>query len=168
MPPPPTFSLPLPYRLFFLSIEPISTIIGAYYAHYRPVEYLQLTHLPSSPNNTDALATSTTVVLSQLANLYLLFAINEALVLRSTSDLRVWRTLLFGLLLADIGHLYSVKELGWGVYVRLFLCFFSNLILPFEMITFLFIDYVGSSILNLLIHFKTNLFISIVGSQIVE
>jgi hypothetical protein len=117
MPAPPTFSLPLPYRLFFLSIEPLSTIIGAYYAHFRPLEYLQLTHLASTTTPTPL---STTVVLSQLANLYLLFAINEALVLRCTSDLKVWRTLLFGLLLADLGHLYSVKELGTSVYVCVF------------------------------------------------
>ena len=56
------------------------------------------------------------MVLAQLANLYFLFAINEALVLRSTSDLRVWKTLLFGLLIADVGHLYSVWGLGTGVY----------------------------------------------------
>jgi hypothetical protein len=55
-------------------------------------------------------------VLSQLANLYLLFAINEALVLRCTSDLKVWRTVLFGLLVADLGHLYSVKDLGIEIY----------------------------------------------------
>lgn len=58
----------------------------------------------------------TSIVLSQLANLYLLFALNEALVLRSTGDLRVWRTVLLGLLIADFGHLYSVSGLGSWVY----------------------------------------------------
>ena len=48
--------------------------------------------------------------------MYLLFAINEALVLRSTSDLRVWRTVLLGLLIADLGHLYSVRALGMDIY----------------------------------------------------
>jgi len=48
--------------------------------------------------------------------LYLLFAINEAIVLRSTSDVRVWKAVLFGLLLADFGHLYSVKGLGTEIY----------------------------------------------------
>lgn len=115
MAPPPPFSLPLPYRLFFLTVEPISTIVGAYYAHFQPLQYLQLTHFVSSP--TTLIPKSTTIVLSQLANLYLLFAINEALVLRCTSDLKVWRTLLFGLLIADLGHLYSVRELGGDVYV---------------------------------------------------
>lgn len=106
-------SLPLAYRLFFLVIEPIATLVGAYYAFYRPEEYLQLTHaetaLPVTPLGTK-------VALSQLANLYLAFALNEAIVLRSTSDLRVWKALLFGLLVADFGHLYTVRALGIRVY----------------------------------------------------
>jgi hypothetical protein len=110
------FTLPYAYSLFFLTIEPISALIGAYYAHFRPLEYLQLTNLPSSPSTLSTIPLSTTIVLSQLANLYFLFALNEALVLRSTGDLRVWKTVLFGLLIADFGHLYSVKGLGSSIY----------------------------------------------------
>lgn len=36
--------------------------------------------------------------------------------LRSTKDVKVWKTLLFGLLVADFGHLYSVHELGQHKY----------------------------------------------------
>lgn len=36
--------------------------------------------------------------------------------LRSTSDVRVWKTVLFGLLVADVGHLYSVIGLGPEIY----------------------------------------------------
>ena len=57
-------------------------------------------------------------MLTQLANLYLLLCINEALVLRATTDLRVWKTFLFGLLVADLGHLYSVHPVGSWVYWR--------------------------------------------------
>jgi hypothetical protein len=105
-------SPPLPYRLFFLYLEPISTILGAYYAHVQPSTYLQLTHSASALGEDAALPLSTNVVLSQLANLYFLFALNEGLVLRATRDIRVWRALLFGLLVADFGHLYSVYPLG--------------------------------------------------------
>ncbi|KAG4027521.1 hypothetical protein MFRU_029g00450 [Monilinia fructicola] len=112
---PPEFRLPMAYSWFFLIIEPISALVGAYYAFFRPQTYLQLTDASSTPSATD-LPLSTNITLTQLANLYFLFAINEALVLRSTSDLRVWKTLLFALLLADFGHLYSVKGLGWGIY----------------------------------------------------
>jgi len=104
------------YRLFFLYVEPLSTIIGAFYAHLLPRTYLELTHSASAPR--EALPISTTVVLTQLANLYLLFALNEGLVLRATNNLRVWRTLLFGLLIADFGHLYSVYQLGHEAYWR--------------------------------------------------
>ncbi|KAG9772455.1 hypothetical protein KCU95_g15102, partial [Aureobasidium melanogenum] len=48
--------------------------------------------------------------------MYAVFALNEALVLRSTTNLRVWRVFLFGLLLADFGHIYSVKDVGLDVY----------------------------------------------------
>ncbi|KAL7960485.1 hypothetical protein V8C34DRAFT_312590 [Trichoderma compactum] len=58
----------------------------------------------------------TSAAMSQLANMYFFFAINEALVLRSTRDLRVWRAVLLVLLIADFGHLYSMKELGPGIY----------------------------------------------------
>ncbi|KAI1337895.1 hypothetical protein F5Y15DRAFT_137563 [Xylariaceae sp. FL0016] len=106
--------LPLPYRLFFLTIEPISALVGAFFAHFRQDEYLAMTHASSAPSSAIPLGTS--IVMSQLANLYLLFALNEALVLRSTGDIRVWKTVLFVLLLADFGHLYSVSGHGAWVY----------------------------------------------------
>ncbi|KUI56237.1 hypothetical protein VP1G_03651 [Cytospora mali] len=109
------FSLPLPYRIFFLLIEPISALVGAFYAHFRQREYLLLTHAASAPIFSP-MPTGTSIVLSQLANLYLLFALNEAIVLRFTSDLRVWKAMLFVLLLADLGHLWSLKELGFEIY----------------------------------------------------
>jgi hypothetical protein len=107
------YILPLPYRLFFLLIEPTAALVGAFYAHFRQDEYLRLTHAASAQH---PLPLGTSIVTSQLANLYLLFALNEALVLRSTGDVRVWKTVLFGLLVADFGHLYSVSSLGSRVY----------------------------------------------------
>lgn len=107
-------SVPRVYRFFFLYIEPISALTGAYYSFFQQHTYLELTHSISAPR--EAIPVSTEVVLAQLANLYLLFAINEAIVLRSSSDLGVWRAVLFCLLIADIGHLYSVKSVGWSIY----------------------------------------------------
>ncbi len=110
------FKLPLLYRAAFLLIEPVFALAGAVVAHFKPLDYLQLTHGASAPMTTASIPLSTNIVLSQLANLYLLFAFNEALILRSTSDLRVWRTVLLGMLIADFGHLYSVSALGPDVY----------------------------------------------------
>ncbi|KAL1843535.1 hypothetical protein VTJ49DRAFT_1128 [Mycothermus thermophilus] len=107
------FTLPLPYRLFFLLIEPIATFTGAYYAFLGQQTYLDLTHAASSPS---PIPLGTSIAMSQLANLYFAFALSEAVVLRSTSDLRVWRAVLFCLLVADFGHLYTVSPLGPQIY----------------------------------------------------
>lgn len=107
---------PTAYRLFFLYIEPVSALVGAFFAHFRQDDYLLLTHAASAPAP-GQIPIGTSIVLSQLANLYLLFTLNEALVLRSTSDLRVWKTVLFGLLVADLGHLWTVRQLGLDVYL---------------------------------------------------
>ena len=106
------------YRYFFLFIEPISALYGAYYASFQQHTYLHLTHAASAPE--DIIPTSTQIVLMQLSNLYFLFALNEALVLRVTSDRLVWRTVLFTLLIADIGHLWSISSLGPQIYWNIF------------------------------------------------
>ncbi|MCJ1465453.1 hypothetical protein MMC07_004071 [Pseudocyphellaria aurata] len=106
------------YRAFFLFIEPVSALVGAYYACFEQTAYLQLTHASSAPEAITPI--STRIILTQLSNLYAFFAINEALVLRSTTDLTVWRTVLVTLLLADIGHLCSVSPLGAQIYWNVF------------------------------------------------
>lgn len=108
-------SLPLYYRLFFLWIEPVATAVGAYYAQFLQREYMAMTY-SSTAAPVLGVSTGESIVLTQLANLYFCFALNEALVLRSTSDLRVWKIFLVGLLIADFGHLYSVKAAGLQVY----------------------------------------------------
>lgn len=110
------FNVPLIYRLFFLILEPISALAGAYFNHFRQSHYLELLDSASAPANAASLPLSTSVAMSQLANMYFFFAINEALVLRSTWDVRVWRTVLFVMLVADFGHLYSMKALGPRIY----------------------------------------------------
>jgi hypothetical protein len=107
--------IPFPYIAFFHWIEPVATLAGAFYAFVKPQTYLQLTQASSAPGIL-GLPTATEVALRQLGNLYFCFALNEALVLRATTDLRVWRTLLLGLLIADFGHLYSCLPLGLEVY----------------------------------------------------
>ena len=114
------FSLPLPYTLFFLLIEPLSALVGAFYAQCQQPTYLTLLSAPSADLHPAAqgVPVSTSVALSQLANMYLFFALNEALVLRATADIRVWRAVLLVLLVADFGHLYAMKGLGLSVFYR--------------------------------------------------
>lgn len=108
--------VPFPYILFFLWIEPVATLVGAFYAWVQPYTYLKLQHAASAPFSILGLPLGTNVVLRQLGNMYLAFAFNEAFVLRATDDLRVWRVLLLGLLIADFGHLYSCLPLGLTAY----------------------------------------------------
>lgn len=109
-----TTSIPWLYRLFFLYIEPVATAVGAYYAALDQQEYMVLT----IAEDRRPVTTRESIVLYQLANLYFVFALNEALVLRMTTDRRVWAVFLLGLLIADFGHLASVQAVGWDIYYR--------------------------------------------------
>ncbi|PNS20108.1 Tryprostatin B 6-hydroxylase [Sphaceloma murrayae] len=109
--------LPLIYRLFFLYIEPVATAVGAYYAQFDQTAYLSMT-VPSLTSNLLGPSKVESIVLTQLANMYFVFALNEALVLRATSSRQVWRTLLLSLLIADLGHVYSVHTMGLATYWR--------------------------------------------------
>jgi hypothetical protein len=108
--------IPTIYRLVFLYIEPLSTLLGAINAHFLQANYLHLTHAPSAPGAVVPISIS--IVLTQLANLYFFLALNSTLVLRATSDLKIWKLTMFGLLVADLGHLYSVRLVGSWVYWR--------------------------------------------------
>jgi hypothetical protein len=107
-----------PYKLFLLYIEPISALVGAFYAGIKPDEYLGLLTLDAKSTISASPPITTLISLYQLSNLYLLFALNEYLVLSSTSSLKTWRRLLFCLLVADFGHLATMAPLGMGVYWR--------------------------------------------------
>ncbi|CDO77223.1 hypothetical protein BN946_scf184747.g36 [Trametes cinnabarina] len=106
-------AIPWAYRLFFLYIEPISAVVGAFYAGLKPIDYL--TYLASSEAAITVSRnppTPTLMSLYQLSNLYLLFALNEHLVLSASTSVQTWRALLFCLLVADFGHLASMIPLA--------------------------------------------------------
>lgn len=103
--------IPSFYRLVFLYLEPVSILAGAVQAYFFQSAYLSLTHASSAPS---VVPVSTSIVLTQLANLYLGLALTEALVLRVTREYSVWRALIVVLLVADVGHLYSVLPLGFS------------------------------------------------------
>jgi hypothetical protein len=107
--------IPFAYQAFFLWIEPFFTLIGAFYAFFLPKTYLDMTRATPTAD-VSAPSVAALVALRQLGNLYLAFAINEAVVLRATNDRRVWQALLLGLLIADFGHLYSLYPLGLDIY----------------------------------------------------
>jgi hypothetical protein len=104
------------YTFFFLYLEPMSALIGAAAALF-PSVYLSFLDrsAPESSVKTISLVVSTAV--TQLANLYLFFALTEALVLRAARHhVPAWRALLTAMLIADFGHLLAAWRLGMWQY----------------------------------------------------
>ena len=78
------------------------------------------------------------VVLDQVAALYLLFAFNEAVVLRITSELKVWKAILAGIIICDIVHIYGtacalgsatfLDPLSWRFHDAFNICFLFGML----------------------------------------
>ncbi|KPI43964.1 uncharacterized protein AB675_6256 [Cyphellophora attinorum] len=109
-------AIPAYYKIFFLWIEPVVTLFGAVAAAFFGHDYLVMTHAETTPSKILGLPIATNIALRQLANLYLAFALNEFFVLRATNDLKVWKSVLAILLVADFGHLLANSQLGLGQY----------------------------------------------------
>lgn len=106
------------YRLMLLYVEPFMAFHGATMAARTPLLYLSV----MVPDADPALfyRPEMQVVLDQLAGTYLLFAFNQAVVLRAADGhLRVWRALLAGMLLCDLVHVAATARAmgGWAVMV---------------------------------------------------
>ncbi|KAL8878533.1 MAG: hypothetical protein Q9198_003676 [Flavoplaca austrocitrina] len=99
----------LPYRILFLYIEPLAAFFGTYTNLFQPEPYL----LSLSPN---AVYSSLTYpIYAQIAGHDLLFSWLQAVLLRSTSSVKIWKIVLFGMLMCDVLHLYgSYVVLGAG------------------------------------------------------
>jgi hypothetical protein len=111
-------SYPLIYNVCFLYIEPLSIFVGGFIAMFLPSTYLETVHATSTSafSGEHQNSPGTQVLLAQWANIYVLFALNEALVFWLTSSHGVWRTMLAVFLLVDFGHLCIV--FGFGSDVR--------------------------------------------------
>lgn len=94
--------IPLIYRIFFLYMEPVMAFNGAILCHWYPTIFL------NTMSATAKYAPSNQVIYDQLAATYVLFSFNQAVLLRTSKDLKVWKTVLVGILLCDFIHLYSM------------------------------------------------------------
>lgn len=84
---------------------------GAILCHFKPAQFL------NTMSPTAVYAPSNQVIYDQIAATLTLFAFNEAVVLRVTNDLRIWKTIMFGILVCDIIHLYaSYTALGAAIF----------------------------------------------------
>ena len=110
----PPIHIPWPYRVVFLYFEPFAALGGTFITLFRPVAYLQ----SLSPSATAATYSALDQpIYDQLAAHLLRFAWCQAVVLRVTTDVRVWKYVLFGMLLCDVLHLFaSYQILGAAVF----------------------------------------------------
>jgi hypothetical protein len=121
-PPPTTTHIPLPYCLFHLYIEPLVFVPGGIYLSlFRPRQFLLSTvpsplSLPYSPSlaSPEPITPLHRILLTNTAALYILFMLNELLVLRLSDDIRVWRAVVFAMLCCDLVHLYGVWVASGG------------------------------------------------------
>ncbi|KAM6513621.1 hypothetical protein FALCPG4_016005 [Fusarium falciforme] len=107
----PVINLPFVYRAVLLYFEPAGAVVGALLLHFRPAIFLNgmAPVAKYAPNNQ--------IIYDQLAATYILFAFNEAIILRTTNDMRMWRAILIGILVCDAIHLYaSWAALGGTVF----------------------------------------------------
>ncbi|KAH6985386.1 hypothetical protein EDB80DRAFT_821918 [Ilyonectria destructans] len=107
----PVLNIPFAYRALFLYFEPVGAFVGALLLHFRPSSFLNVMAPAAkyAPDNQ--------IIYDQLAATYTLFAFNEAIILRITNDLRVWRGILIGILVCDAIHLFgSWAALGGAVF----------------------------------------------------
>ena len=108
--------VPLVYRLLFLYIEPFGAFMGTIINIFDPLRYLQSLSPAATMSDFSPL---TRPIYDQLAAHLLFFSWSQAVVLRYTEDLRVWKTLLFGMFLCDVLHLYaSYRILGTEVFLN--------------------------------------------------
>jgi hypothetical protein len=106
--------IPLPYRIFFLYIEPVFALGGTYLAFFQPERLLTGTiPLPgiiaASPLTVTPIMQ---LLITNIGALYALFAMNEAIVLRVTREKAVWVTIIAAMLVSDVGHIYAVWKIA--------------------------------------------------------
>lgn len=109
-------ALPFIYRLIILTIEPVCAVMGSIMVIRDPAKYAGITTRHSLTFTPD-----TAFLYTGLGGSWLYFAFIEAVVLRLTDDLFLWRVLCFGMLFSDFLFIHSMAQAvgGWQVYSKL-------------------------------------------------
>jgi hypothetical protein len=108
--------IPSFYRAFFLYVDPVLCFSGIYLAFFDPSTYL-LNSTPSALvskiDTTTAIPPLPQFLVNTIGSFYLFIFSMEALLLRQSLtfpqglNVKVWRTVMFGILLTDLGLLYG-------------------------------------------------------------
>jgi hypothetical protein len=105
------------YRVYFQTVEPLLALTGAYVSHFTPANFVNV--MSPAAFAFDVVSPVIQLLLSTLASTYLLFSLNEALVLRLSADVNVWRAVTAACLICDAGHLYAIyvsrPDLFWAL-----------------------------------------------------
>lgn len=97
------------YTIYFLYFEPIIAFLGGIYGFTNPDQVILGATPPILLSSASAPITPLIKLLvSQVSSLYLLFAWNQGIILRVTSDIKVWKALFVGMVISDVGHLFSL------------------------------------------------------------
>jgi hypothetical protein len=107
--------VPLIYRVFLLYVDPLLALGGVCLAYFQPEVFmssivpasLASTFQPSSSSSSGGSTALIQLMLTSIASLYLLFAINSLLVLRLAPDVAVWRAVSLAYLASDLGHSWA-------------------------------------------------------------
>ena len=111
-----TATIPLLYRILLLYIEPFFAVNGAFIAFFRPAQYAALLTRASVPYDP-----STQYLYTSIGGLWLMFAFNQAVILRLYDDVRLWKLLCVGMLLSDAGHSWAMIQGlgGWSQWIKI-------------------------------------------------
>ncbi len=98
----------LHYRIYFLYIEPIMALAGAYICVFQPDRYVSGTvPFPAYIAAPIPITPVFQMMLTNIGALYLLFSMLGGILLRLTREKNVWLATLAGMLMSDVGHIYA-------------------------------------------------------------
>lgn len=109
-------NVPLLYRLIFLYVDPLLSVTGIIFPLLKPSFFM--TSL--APRTTsDIYHPRTEVVYANIAGLYFFVTFVLAIVPRISLDLKVWKTLILGIVFCDLIMLYgNARHMGWDLFTQ--------------------------------------------------
>lgn len=104
-------SINLIYRFYFLYLDPIFALGGTYLIITDPIRFLTGTiPRPLDPYIPPTLSPLTSLLLTNIAALYVYIALSMAIVLRVTSEVKVWTGVIATMVMSDAGHLFALWQ----------------------------------------------------------
>jgi hypothetical protein len=104
-----------PVRTLLTIIEPLFALNGAYLIMTHPDQYLDMMIRNPGPLIPHAKTTTPDLIYTQLAAGWIMFALLEAILLRSTRERRIWRNTCIAMLGSDAFHVRSIVQGAGGL-----------------------------------------------------